>query len=169
AAAPAVEVDPAGGEWLRRRAADALALVGYPWRELGYDVAFGTARAGLRARTLLRERRIEVNARPGDPARQTAFDLAHEVAHAFDFERGTWAARSRWQQARGIDPALAWFGCNACPDLATPAGDFAESFAAWQVPGGAFRSTLGPPPDAAQRALLAELTAPSGAGRTLGR
>lgn len=82
------------------------------------------------------------------------------MAHAFDFERGTGAARSRWRQARGIDPALAWFGCNACTDLSMPAGDFAESFAAWQVPGGAFGSTLGPPPDHAQRALLAELTAP---------
>lgn len=41
-----------------------------------------------------------------------------------------------------------------------PTGDFAESFAAWQVPGGAFGSALGPPYDGAQRALLAEPTAP---------
>jgi hypothetical protein len=100
-----------------------------------------------------------VYARASDPVDQTAFDVAHEVAHAFDFSRGTWADRERWQAARGLDPALAWFGCNACADLATPAGDFAESFAAWQVPGGDFASTLGPPPDDSQRALIAGLTA----------
>jgi hypothetical protein len=153
-----VTVDPAGGEWLRNRAAAALDQISYPWRSLGYEIAFHPARPGLRARTLLHERRIEVYARQSDPVRQTAFDVAHEVAHAFDFSWGTWADRERWQQARGLDPTVAWFGCNACADLATPAGDFAESFAVWQVPGGDFRSTLGPPPDEPRRALLAELT-----------
>ena len=156
--APNVTVDPAGGDWLRRRAEDTLAYVAYPWRRLGYGVVFGAARPGLRARTLLAERRIEVYPRRGDTARRTAFDLAHEVAHAFDFSRATWAARDRWHAARGLDPAAPWFGCNACADLATPAGDFAESFADWQVPGGDFRSTMGPPPDDGQRALLIELT-----------
>lgn len=154
-----VTVDPAGGAWLGDRAAAALARISYPWQSLGYAIAFHPARTGLRARTLLHERRIEVYARASDPVDQTAFDVAHEVAHAFDFSRGTWAGRQRWQTARGLDPALAWFGCNACADLATPAGDFAESFAAWQVPGGDFASTLGPPPDESQRALLAGLTA----------
>ncbi len=55
-------------------------------------------------------------------------------------------------------PDLPWFGCNACDDLGTPAGDFAESFAAWQVPSGDFSSRLGPPPDAVQRDLLERLT-----------
>lgn len=159
AVAPGVEVDPAGGQWLLRRAADALAQISYPWQALGYEVAFLPGRSGVRARILRLEARIEVFARRSDSARQTAFDLAHEIGHAFDFQWGTWSARARWQQARGIDPAWAWFGCNGCPDLATPAGDFAESFAVWQVPGGPFASTLGPPPDEHQRALLAALTA----------
>lgn len=153
-----VTTDPAGGVWLRDRATAALDRISYPWRSLGYEIAFHPARPGLRARTLLHERRIEVYARASDPAAQTAFDVAHELAHAFDFSWGTWADRERWQRARALDPGVAWFGCNACVDLATPAGDFAESFAAWQVPGGDFSSTLGPPPDEAQRALLAELT-----------
>lgn len=155
-----VPVDPVTGGWLHRRAADALALVAYPWARLGYEIVFEPARSGVRARVLLRERRVEVYVRRTDSVQQTAFDLAHELAHAFDFERGTAALRARWQQARGIDVARPWFGCNACSDLATPAGDFAESFAAWLVPGGDFQSRLGPRPDEAQRALLAELTAP---------
>ena len=155
-----VPVDPVTGGWLHRRAADALALVAYPWARLGYEIVFEPARSGVRARVLLRERRVEVYVRRTDSVHQTAFDLAHELAHAFDFERGTAALRARWQQARGIDVARPWFGCNACSDLATPAGDFAESFAAWLVPGGDFKSRLGPRPDDAQRALLAELTAP---------
>ena len=167
-----VTVDPAGGGWLRDRAAAALDRISYPWRSLGYEVAFHPARPGLRARTLLHERRIEVYARSSDPVGQTAFDVAHELAHAFDFSWGTWADRERWQRARSLDPGLAWFGCNACVDLATPAGDFAESFAEWQVPGGDFSSTLGPPPDESQRSLLAELTAldlsPSGDDRRAG-
>lgn len=160
AVAPDVEVDPAGGEWLRQRATEALSQVSFPWRSLGYEVAFLPARSGVRARTLLNETRIEVFARRSDTARQTAFDLAHEIAHAVDFRWGSWEARGRWQEARGFDVDRPWFGCNACPDLSTPAGDFAESFAVWQVPGGNFSSTLGPPPDENQRALLAELSMP---------
>lgn len=133
-------------------------MISYPWPLLGYDIVFDTGRAGIRARVLLAERRIEVYVRPTDSARQTAFDLAHEMAHAFDFRFGTRPLRALWQEARHIDARQPWFGCNACDDLATPAGDFAESFAAWQVPGGDYRSRLGPPPDGTQKALLNQLT-----------
>ena len=155
-----VALDPETGGWLHRRAADALAMISYPWPDLAYEIVFEPGRRGLRARVLLLERRIEVFVRPSDTVRQTAFDLAHELGHALDFERGTPATRAAWQRARGLDPARPWFGCNACPDLATPAGDFAESFAAWLVGAGGFSSRLGPPPDEAQRALLAALAGP---------
>lgn len=154
-----VALDASSGDWLHRRAADALAMISFPWPRLGYEIVFAPARSGLRARVLLRERRIEVYVRPSDAIRQTAFDLAHELAHALDFEHLTDPVRAAWQRARRLDPARPWFGCNACTDLATPAGDFAESFAAWQVPGAGFASRLGPPPDEAQRSLLAHLAA----------
>ena len=150
---PLLLEDPA----LRRRADEVVALIAYPWGELGYEALFLPARPGMRARTLLKERRIEIYVRFSDPPRRTAFDLVHEIAHAFDFTWGSPVMRARWQQARDLTDR-AWFGCNACDDLATPAGDFAESFAAWQVPGGGFSSQLGPPPTAGHQALLAELT-----------
>ena len=153
-APPPTPVEPA---WLRRRADESVAMITYPWGELGYEIVFHPARSGVRAQTFRTARRIEVYARPSDPASRTAFDLAHEIAHVFDFTYGTEAVHARWQKARGIEHRD-WYGCNACPDLATPAGDFAESFAAWQMPGGPFGSRLGPPPDEAQRRLIAELT-----------
>ena len=156
--APADEPVPAPPEWLQRRADEALALISYPWQVFGYEIHFHSGRAGTRAQTLRIERRIEVFARPTDSARRTAYDLAHEIAHVFDFTRGTETVHARWLEARGLQ-GREWYGCNACSDLATPAGDFAESFAYWLVPGGDFGSRLGPPPSDEQRALLAELTA----------
>ena len=153
-----VPLDPASGYWLQRRAVEVLGMISYPWELLRYDVVFDHARAGIRARTIFSERRIEVYARQSDTAADTAFDLAHELGHAFDWELGSGWGRSTWLRARRVDVRRPWYGCNACDDLATPAGDFAESFAAWQVAGGRFGSRLGPPPDEAQRALLAQLT-----------
>ncbi|MGI8791634.1 MAG: hypothetical protein ACR2H3_00370, partial [Acidimicrobiales bacterium] len=69
--------------------AQALALISYPWAQLGYQIVFLGPHAGVRARTLRIERRIEVFVRPGDGARAVAFDIAHEVGHAFDFTRMT--------------------------------------------------------------------------------
>lgn len=154
-----VPLDPSSGDWLHRRAAASLALLSHPWERLGYDIVFAPARRGIRARTVFRERRIEVYVRPTDPVAQTAFDVAHEVGHAVDAELGTAWGRAEWLRARDLDGRLPWFGCNGCDDLGTPAGDFAESFAAWQVAGGRFASRLGPPPNDAQRALLGRLTA----------
>ncbi|HET7488730.1 MAG TPA: hypothetical protein VFJ85_12435 [Acidimicrobiales bacterium] len=155
---PAAPPPPAAvPPWLAQRAAEAEAAISYPWSSLGYQVEFLPERPGIRARTLRTERRIEVYARPSDPVSRTAFDLAHELGHAFDFTSGTEDVHAAWQAARGLG-GREWYGCNACGDLATPAGDFAESFAAWQVGAVDFRSQLGPPPDERQIALLATLT-----------
>lgn len=148
---------PAEDPWLRQRADEVVAMISYPWGELGYEAVFLHARAGMRGRTLRIERRIEIYVRPGDSATRTAFDLAHEIAHAFDFTYGSTFIREEWQRSRGLR-GLPWYGCNACDDLGTPAGDFAESFAAWQVPAGDFSSRLAPRPDAVQQDLLARLT-----------
>ena len=48
---------------------------------------------------------------------------------------------------------------NRAADFATGAGDFAESFAAWQVGDASFRSELGLPPSDAELLLLEQLAA----------
>ena len=151
-------LDAASADWLHRRAAEALAMITYPWDRLGYELVFDRARNGLRGQTSFDDRRIEIFVRPSDTVVQTAFDLAHEIAHAFDFARGGGPGRWAWMRARGLQSWDVWFGCSHCDDLATPAGDFAESFASWQVPAGRFNGRLGLPPTEAQKALLAEIT-----------
>jgi hypothetical protein len=57
-------------------------------------------------------------------------------------------------QLRGLDASGAWFGCSACTDFATPAGDFAEVFSYWQT-GTDFQSRMaGYPSPEALEALL---------------
>jgi hypothetical protein len=111
------------------RPESALDLISIPWQELGYDIVFMPPRAGFRAMTLPVQHRIEVYARPQDDLALLAYDIAHEIGHAIDLKYNTAETRKQWMQARGIDPATPWFGCDRCSDYNTPAGDFAETFA----------------------------------------
>jgi hypothetical protein len=52
---------------------------------------------------------------------------------------------------------MSWYGCDGCTDYRSPAGDWAEVFAYWLAGPGDFRSQMGPPPDAAHMALIAQL------------
>lgn len=116
-------------EWVLGKKQQALALIHYPWQRLGYEIVFLGPRTGYRAMTISDRKRIEVYVRPGDELELLAFDLAHEIAHAFDLERNNGSRRNRWREMRGISESVPWFGCNRCPDYQTPAGDFAETFA----------------------------------------
>lgn len=145
-----------------QRGTDALALVGYEPEAVGYSVTFLPAKRGIQGRTLRIPQRIEIFVREHQNDRSIAFVIAHELGHAIDFEFGTPERRRRWVEARRIDPGLSWFGCETCEDRSTPAGDFAESFAAWRVgPEPDFDSGLGPPPNQEQVALLEELSRPA--------
>jgi hypothetical protein len=84
--------------------------------------------------------------------------IAHELGHAVDVTLNDGPDRRRWEDARGLDSAPWWPG-NGATDFSTGAGDFAESFAAWQVGDASFRSKLGGSPTTEQIALLAELSA----------
>jgi len=123
-----------------------LELIHYPWQQLGYEVVFLQARPGFRAMTISDRRRIEIYVRSSDPPLDTAFDVAHELGHAFDLEYNDAERRSRWCAMRGIDPDTPWFGCNRCPDYSTPAGDFAETFAFLLLGPGSYHSRMAPPP-----------------------
>ena len=81
-----------------------LGLIRFPWQKLGYDIVFLGPRPGYRAMTISDKRRIEIYNRPGDSPLLTAYDLAHELGHAFDLDNNTSARRNRWRELRGIDP-----------------------------------------------------------------
>jgi hypothetical protein len=133
----------------------ALALIGFPWQQLQYDIVFMAPRPGIRAMTIFGQHRIEVYARPNDNARLLAFDIAHELGHAIDVTRNTGETRRKWLKARGIDPSTPWFGCSGCSDFNTPAGDFAETFALFLLGPGHFSGRIAPPPTTEQVPALA--------------
>jgi hypothetical protein len=125
---------------------EALALLGIRWQDLGYKVVFMGNRPGYRGMTICKTRRIEIYVRPGDTARRLAYTLAHEFGHVIDVTHNSAESRARWMEKRGIDPKTPWFGCNACSDYATPAGDFAESLAAMLVGPEFYCGRMMPPP-----------------------
>ena len=134
---------------------EVLGLIRFPWQKLGYEIVFLGPRPGYRAMTISDRRRIEIYNRPGDSPLLTAYDLAHELGHAFDLDNNTTERRNRWRELRGIDPEEAWFGCNRCPDYNTPAGDFAETFAFLLLGPGNYHSRMALPPTKDQIPALA--------------
>jgi hypothetical protein len=132
-----------------------LGLIHYPWEQLGYSVVFLAPRPGFRAMTISDRHRIEVYMRSGDQPIDLAYDLAHELGHAFDLEHNDPERRTLWCKMRGIDPATPWFGCNRCPDYDTPAGDFAETFAFLLLGPGNYHSRMAPQPSREQVTQLA--------------
>jgi hypothetical protein len=133
-----------------------LSLIHFPWEDLGFKVVFKGSRPGYRAMTLTGRQRIEIYVRPGEDAMMQAFDLAHEFGHAYDLKYNDDARRRKWCELRGINPNTPWFGCDACPDYGTPAGDFAETFAYLLLGPGSYHSTMAPQPKANQIVELAE-------------
>jgi hypothetical protein len=150
--APVPELRP---DFPKDRKQAVLSLIHYPWEDLGYNVVFMGSRLGYRAMTLTARRRIEVYVRPGEDFTLQAYDLAHELGHAFDLKNNDDESRRKWCKLRGINPSTPWFGCDACPDYATPAGDFAETFAYLLLGPGNFHSMMAPAPLADQISDLA--------------
>ncbi len=143
---------------VRERGEQALESFAYDWQNglPGWEISFHPGRTGVLGYTFVQEKRIEVYVRADMSDPLLAHVIAHEMGHAIDVSQNTGEDRRRWQQERGISDKPWWPG-NGATDFSTGAGDFAESFAAWQVGSGSFRSKLGAPPDAAARALLEEL------------
>ncbi len=139
---------------------EALAGISYPWEQLlgDWTIEFHTSTDGLYGLTLVPERTIEIYVRSDQSPGMVRHVIAHELGHAVDVALNDGSDRRRWVEARGLDSAP-WWPDSGAADFRTGAGDFAESFAAWQVGPAGFRSELGPPPDATQIELLAELSA----------
>jgi hypothetical protein len=103
----------------------AMDLVSFRWQEAlpGWRIRFLAPRKGYLAITFREQRRIDVYVR----ADRSAAGVAHDVAHE-------------------LGPATNWWACNACTDLQTGAGDFAETFALIAAPRYKFYSDLGSEP-----------------------
>lgn len=145
---------------VQARGEAALATISYPWRQLlpEWRIDFLPEKSGLYGLTMVPEERIEIYVRDGQSTELLAHVIAHELGHAVDVSLNDGPDRRRWEEARGLSPAPWWPGSGAT-DFSTGAGDFAESFAAWQVGDLSFRSELGDAPTTAQIELLAELSA----------
>lgn len=137
----------------------ALSRISYPWEEVleGWTIVFEGPRPDRSGWIDFRTRHITIYVRESHSNGQLAHVVAHEVGHAVDFHRVTPDERDRWIEARGLGD-LSWYPDATSNDFSSPAGDFAESFAVWQV-GGNYQANLGGNPTAAQIALLEEITA----------
>ena len=144
--------------WQKRRGAYAMRRITYNWRKTGYTIVFLPARRGITGMTYPSTRRIEVYVRSCSKMTNAylAETIAHEIGHAVDFTLGTDAWQRKWQLARHISLSIPWYGAPYATDFSTPAGDFAETFGAWQVPDGPNDSHWGRP-SAAQLKLLIPL------------
>ena len=135
-----------------------LARINFPWRQRlpGWTVAFLPGRPGLRGLTLVQQHRIEIYVRAEFTDQQVAEVVAHELGHAVDVTLLDSTERLQWLSARGLPPTTPWFEVDEHGDFGSGTGDFAESFASWQV-GKLSQSRLAGALTAPQLALLLTL------------
>ena len=128
----------------------ALVLIKFNWRESlpGWRVRFLPPRKGYLAITFREQRRIDVYVRTDRSTVAIAHDIAHELGHAVDVTYFDDERRSAVRMVRDLRPETSWWACNACTDLQTGAGDFAETFAMIAAPRYKFYSELGQEPTA---------------------
>ena len=145
-----------GDGWIERRGAAALASLRHATPP-GVTISFLPGRGALKGMTYYDRHHVEVYvqscARESDSLLRHV--VAHELGHAWDSLHMTEELRTRYLAARGIKAGTPWFGCDKCQDFATPAGDFAETYAQWQRGASDSRSTIAPPATQAQLASLA--------------
>lgn len=146
-----------GAGWEARRGAAAIDRLRRPSDARAVPMAFRAARSDVLGMADLNARRIDVYVR--SCAKQSdallVHVVAHELGHLVDAIRMNDELRARWKAARGIPAGTPWFGCSRCSDFATPAGDFAETYAQWQRGASTNRSQMAPTPSTAQLASLA--------------
>ena len=140
-----------GTGWQQRRGEKALASLLHPV-PAGVTVTFLPSRGALKGMTYYDEARVEVYVQSCSAESDSLLRhvVAHEMGHAWDGAHMTDALRAEYMQARGIPAGTPWFGCNGCQDFATPAGDFAETYAQWQRGATTSRSTIARPATAAE-------------------
>jgi len=152
-------VEGLSNEASRQVASEALGLIAYDWQGSlpGWELRFLDPRAGYRGLTYPDERVVEVYVRHGDTPYVLAHVIAHELGHAVDVTWFDGADRARWSAARQLGAGTPWFVDTGGADFASGAGDFAESFAYWQVGPPAWIGELAPPPTVEQLQVLISL------------
>jgi hypothetical protein len=147
-----------GADWQRRRGEAAITRLRRPADALAVPVAFRSARADVLGLADLVNRRVDLFVRScaQQPDALLLHVLAHELGHVLDVTHLTDELRAQWLAARGIPADTPWFGCDGCTDFATPAGDFAETYAQWQRGARSSRSQLAPAASPEQLATLAD-------------
>jgi hypothetical protein len=152
-------VEGLSNEASRQVASDALGLIAYDWQGSlpGWELRFLDPRPGYRGLTYPDERVVEVYVRQGDTPYVLAHVIAHELGHAVDVTWFDGADRARWTAARQLGAGTTWFVDSGGADFASGAGDFAESFAYWQVGPPAWFGELAPPPTVEQLQVLISL------------
>ncbi len=136
----------------------ALDRISYDWanRLPGWTVTFSPGRNGVFGYTYVSEQRIEIFVRDSMSDALLAHVVAHELGHAVDVTLNSGDDRAAWADARSIGTVQWWPG-DGVTDFSTGAGDFAESFAVWQVGGGNYRGRAAGLPSAEQLSLLSTL------------
>ena len=145
-----------GPGWQQKRGARALASLKHR-TPAGVTVAFKAGRPGYLGLTYPQRGHIDMFVRScsAESAGLLRHVMAHEMGHAYDAKYMSPASRRAYMAARGIPAGTPWFGCSYCTDFATPAGDFAETYAQWQRGASSSRTQMAPAPDAAVLARLA--------------
>jgi hypothetical protein len=153
--APASSPLCSGTGWQERRGLAALDSLLHP-TPAGVTLSFLPGGGALKGMTYYDRHHVDVYV--GSCSRESDTLLrhvvAHEMGHAWDSLHMTDALRAQYLEARGIAAGTPWFGCDRCQDFATPAGDFAETYAQWQRGASDSRSTIAPAASPAQLASL---------------
>ena len=150
---------PTGTE--QQRGEQALARINYPWQNFGYTISFEPGDSTYLGLTDSGTRVIHIFVRNNESLDTLARTIGHELGHVLDFTLTSDDERSQYIAIRGINATVdTWYGCNACEDYSTAAGDWAETFQYWLFGPGQYFSKMGPPPNASQLAQLSTLFAP---------
>jgi hypothetical protein len=154
-AAPVPSGDP------NARGQQALALINYPWQKFGYTISFEPGDPTYLGMTDSGARVIHIFVRNNESMDTLKRTTGHELGHVLDFTMTSDDERAQYIAIRGINATVdTWYGCNACEDYSTAAGDWAETFQYWLFGPGQYFSKMGPPPNADQSAQLSTLFAP---------
>jgi hypothetical protein len=135
---------------------EALSMISYPWQSrLNVSINFEGPKSGMKASSTAYgdHEVITVYVRSTDTARIVAVNIAHELGHLIDYRHLNDQDRAEWLQARGRTDAP-WWTCDYCTDYRFGSGDFAETFAGWQVGPVDYRSELAPYPSPEQMQQL---------------
>lgn len=138
-------------------ATKAQEILGWNWQsELpGWHIVYGHSVFNTLSDANGERRVIRVWVRENQTPIKTAAVIAHELGHAFDWDRLGNERRAEWMAIRHMPRSTKWYPPCFCTDYAFGAGDFAEAVA-WTLigPEARWKSKLGKPPTEAQQAII---------------